>query len=105
MADYGSMSDDELRAAYAREQQTKQAARPDYSSLSDDELRSAYLAEKKGQGLTVDNVVRSIAHGVPVIGGLADKIAAGGDAAAGPLVDSLAARLGFGPNASGTSTA
>lgn len=105
MAGYSSMSDAELKAAYAAEQRGGTSDTSDFSAMTDDQLKAAYKAEQNGTGLTVDNAVRSIAHGVPVIGGLADKFAAGADAATGPLVDALASRFGFKNNASGTSAA
>lgn len=54
-----------------------------YPTVQDD--WSAFPEAPKDGDLTVDNVVRSVARGIPILGGAMDNIAAAGDAFTQPL--------------------
>lgn len=74
---------------------------PQYNDLNDAQLASALHSKfysdmpeetfnakigYKPEPLSVDNIVRSMARGVPILGGAMDRIAAAGDAATQPLL-------------------
>jgi hypothetical protein len=63
MSDLSNLSDDQLRALY----------HGDFSNLSDDDLKSLHAATTPDP-VSVNNVARSAATGVPIIGGLANKL-------------------------------
>jgi hypothetical protein len=69
MSDLSNLSDDQLQALY----------HGDYSKLSDDDLKALHAATTPDP-VSVNNVGRSFAAGVPILGGLANKLDAVTDA-------------------------
>ena len=78
MSDLSNLSDDQLKALY----------HGDFSNLSDDDLKALHSATTPDP-VSVNNVVRSAATGVPIIGGLADKADAATNAFLAPALNSL----------------
>jgi hypothetical protein len=78
MSDLSNLSNDQLTALY----------HGDFSKLSDDDLKALHAATTPNP-VSVNNVGRSFATGVPIVGGLLDKADAATNAALAPVLNSL----------------